>query len=219
MSGARLTTKGDERLDTLTAPVEVGRYYLVPTVRAEWYGVVRNWPVIGPQHNDRHCLNLDATHYHLDARFLKEPVPGYKWWTAKDFWTCAFGAPLVTNARLNVGGLPAPVWRRRLCRRLANPFIGAMHAKAAEHSTWDCHFAEWTGKQARHDGRGWICPHRAVSLADHPAVDGVITCPLHLLRIDAATGRVLPPKGIGTLSRASIAGAVVADVARGGSAG
>lgn len=184
------------RLDQLTGPVEVGRHYLVPTVTAEWNGRVAAWPVIGVAHNDAQCLNFPTLHYHIDARFLAKRVD-YGWW-----WRSAFASPMCSHdgdhvtwksRPYNADGFPAPVWRKRLCRRPGNPILDHMAKLAAANAGWRCHFEMWTGKQARHDGRGWVCPHRAVPLADHAAVDGVITCPLHLLRIDAATGLVLPP--------------------------
>lgn len=182
-----------ERIDQLTGPPEVGKYYLVPTVTGEWYRVTKAWPVIGPKHNDSQCLNFEYQHYHLDARFIvkRSDEP----W----FWRSVMASPLQVNDRVNAGGLPEPVWPRRLCRRLVNPVQSDLQEQLATVSRssprWQCHFDQWTGKQSRHDGRGWVCPHRNVPLADHAAVDGVITCPLHLLRIDAATGRVLPPIG------------------------
>lgn len=188
-----------QRLDELTSPVEVGKHYLVPTVTAEWFGTVRAWPVIGPQHNDTQCLDFKIQHYHLDARFLLKFDEDDSF-----YWGSAFASPLQTHdgnigiarklAAVNPRGLPDPVWRKRKCRRLQNPFINEMHLNAARLlRNWGCHFDMWRGKQARHDGRGWVCPHRSVPLADHAAIDGVITCPLHLLRIDAATGTVLEP--------------------------
>lgn len=177
-----------KRLDELTQPIEVGQIYLVPTVTATWMGTTKAWPVIGPKHNDRHCLDFKWDHYHIDPRFV---VGGSR----PDFWILVQSSPLMTRGDLNLGGLHAPVWRRRVCRRLANPALMRVREIASRHAQWRCHFDEWTGKQAKRDARGWICPHRAVSLADHTPVDGVITCPLHLLRIDAETGVVLPPIG------------------------
>lgn len=184
-----------QRLDELTAPPEVGTYYLVPTVTGEWFNVTKSWPVIGPKHNDAQCLDFEHQHYHLDARFI------FKRSDENWFWRSVLASPLQINDRVNAGGLPAPVWRRRLCRRLVNPAQADIIEGLAQRSErLRCHFDQWTGKQARHDGRGWVCPHRSVPLADHAAIDGVITCPLHLLRIDAETGRVLPPQAEGARS-------------------
>ncbi len=35
-----------ERADRQTAPLVEGRFYLVPTVRAKWFGKLADWPVI-----------------------------------------------------------------------------------------------------------------------------------------------------------------------------
>lgn len=183
------------RLDQLAVPVEIGKYYLVPTVEAEWCGRVAPWPVIGPKHNDAHCLNFDRQHYHPDPRFVGSRRSDDDW----EFWRFVAASPIMTSdgsgrlGAINPNGLPKPVWKKMKCRRLANPFLWKIQDMAAKHDTLRCHFAEWTGKQAKHDGRGWVCPHRAVPLADHTPVAGVITCPLHMLRINAQTGVVLSP--------------------------
>lgn len=186
------------RLDELTGPVEVGKFYLVPTVRADWlpYGV-RDWPVIGPQHNDKHCLNFEQTHYHLDARFM----PPFRFkkgsWYFTSYWDSVMASPIQTrpDKGLNPDGFPALVWQSHKCRRLENPRTAHLLEHALKSDAFKCLHAEYAGRQAKHDGRGWVCPHRSVSLADHAPVDGVIRCPLHLLRIDAATGKVLASEG------------------------
>lgn len=176
-----------QRIDELTGPVEVGKYYVVPTVLGMWYHRVKWWPVIGPRHNDTQCLDFHHHHYHLDGRFIREYANEFS------FWRDIAAAPLMMDAGGNKALLPEPVWRRRKCLHSVSPSIAAV-AGLAVGQRWNCHFDMWTGKQARHDGRGWICPHRSVPLADHePDGEGVITCPLHMLRIDSATGRVLPP--------------------------
>jgi hypothetical protein len=178
-----------QRLDELTEPVEVGKWYLVPTVTAMWNNQIEAWPVIGPQHNDSQCLDFEHQHYHPDCRFLVGPGPENFW-----FWRAAMASPIQSNTKVNPEGLPKPMWKRRKCKRLSNPALPKLMADMAgsRWKGWVCHFDMWEGRQARHDGRGWVCPHRSVPLADHAAVDGVITCPLHFLRIDAATGVVRP---------------------------
>ncbi|MBB3591698.1 hypothetical protein FHX08_002042 [Rhizobium sp. BK529] len=188
-----------QRIDELTQPAEVGRYYLVPTVTGAWYDQIAAWPVIGPKHNDRHCLNFVHDHYHLDARFM--PSPGGNEYSKRAYWRSAWGSPLQINRQCNPDGLPTPVWKKLLCKRATNPAVPGLiedineAVEVGNSPQWKCHVDEWVGRQAKRDGRGWICPHRPVSLADQPVVEGVITCPLHLLRIDAATGIVLPLKG------------------------
>lgn len=180
------------RIDEVVGEPIVGAYYKVWTVYGNWYGQYANWPVIGPKHRDKHCLNFDYEHYHLDARFLRGPEGD------QHFWERASASPLMTSKSLNQEGLPEPVLRRRKLLRLRSPFLDSpkLAAAPAKHETWKCHFDEWTGKQAKRDERGLICPHRAVSLAGQPVIDGVVTCPLHFLRFDAATGVILPPLGV-----------------------
>jgi hypothetical protein len=50
----------------------------------------------------------------------------------------------------------------------------------------------WAGQQCDRSKFGWICPHRNVQLGSMAPIDGVITCPLHGMRINAETGVVLP---------------------------
>ncbi|OLP56807.1 hypothetical protein BJF92_12105 [Rhizobium rhizosphaerae] len=173
------------RIETLSAAPEIGRYYLVPTVEGRWNDRLARWPVIGPRHSDAHCLQFDFQHYHLDPRFLV----GNGW-----YWRSVQSQPLMISNRINPDGLPAPVWRRRKCQRLENPKAREFRADLAKRqvANFDCHLSEWAGRQARHDGQGWVCPHRNVPLASMPVIDGAILCPLHLLLIDARTGRVLP---------------------------
>lgn len=179
------------RIDAIEGQPVVERFYLVPTVLAEWHGRMATWPVIGPKHHDAHCLKFEWMHYHLDARFVSSSSNDLH------FWRSVTASPLMTSSGINPDGLPEPVWLRRKCRRLANPYQAEIYnyAELSGGAPWKCHFAEWVGRQAKRDSRGWICPHRNVSLAGQPIVDGVITCPLHLLRIDAETGVVLPAKG------------------------
>lgn len=168
--------------------VEVGQYYLVPTVMGRWSGyAARSWPVIGPKHNDRHCLNFDWDHYHLDARFFPFAYPD----SDHQAWKGVMSMPLMTSERMNPAGLPAVVWKRLKCRRTRNPVQDMLVEAVSTAKQWQCLVDDFAGRQALNDGRGWVCPHRKVPLAGQPVEDGVIVCPLHLLRIDAATGKVL----------------------------
>ena len=49
----------------------------------------------------------------------------------------------------------------------------------------------FAGQQCRKGKRGFVCPHKLFPLGSVQVVDGVITCPLHGLRIDAQSGRCL----------------------------
>lgn len=181
-----------ERIDQVSQVV-VGQYYLVPTVRARWSTYeARDWAVIGPKHNDRHCFNFEYDHYHLDSRFFPfEYGVSHHTEDGSWLWRAVASSPLMTSSRINPDGLPAVVWRRRKCRRLKNPEQDFIASGRGKLNALDCLDKEFAGRQARHDGRGWVCPHRKVSLAGQPVDDGIIVCPLHFLRIDAKTGLVL----------------------------
>ena len=45
------------------------------------------------------------------------------------------------------------------------------------------------GARCQRDAAGWVCPHRQFSFGSiAPDSCGIITCPLHGLQVDAATG-------------------------------
>ena len=100
-------------------------------------------------------------------------------------------APLMTSERINPEGLQPVIWKRRKCLRSRNPVQDLILESVASTKAMRCIRADFAGRQAAHDGRGWVCPHRKVPLAGQPVENGVITCPLHLLQIDVATGTVL----------------------------
>lgn len=165
-----------ERVDRVAGPLVEGALYLVPTVRAKWYKTINDWPVIGPKHTDERFFNLKEEHYHIDVRFMRS-----EW--RKRSGSNAFSSPL-TNCR--EGEMPSPVFRRRKCRAalVAYPFAGFREI---------VHLQGYFAGQICPRGKGgWICPHQKASLGSVLPVDGVITCPLHGLRIDAQSGTVLP---------------------------
>lgn len=167
-----------ERVDRVTGPLVVGQFYLVPTVRLRWSGLLRDWPVIGPPHEDREFFNFSQTHYHVDARFLP---PDSK----RVYHTLHYPLHGERRSGKEDGPVPPPEWRRRKCIRAAVEGFHNPHPAAGEMRR---HYA---GVQCASNAGGWVCPHRQAPLGSIVPVDGVITCPLHALRIDAATGVVL----------------------------
>lgn len=179
-----------ERSDRLVGPPLVGRCYLVPCVRYDLRGLVSNWPVMGPRHADAEHLNFPAVHYHLDLRFLSRHQ--------LEWIGCSWRGPEVEAAALPLsehrdgthGPLPEPTLRRLRCRRADHGYPTERVAKARGfRALW----AAYAGRRCRRGKAGFICPHRHFPLASIVALDGIITCPLHGLRIDAASGIVLPP--------------------------
>lgn len=191
-----------ERVTELCAPPVVGRFYLVPTVRWRWHGWVREWPVFLPRHSDVELLNFPHAHYHIDPRFVDAGV-----WRSLETWEVsrrAFGAlqraPLVRNRRgtYACGAPPEPTWRRRQCRRIGGvarscAATGVLPFLFGDHAGVRAIRAHFAGQVCARNRAGWVCPHRHAALGSlTPDVEGVITCPLHGLRIRAADGVVLP---------------------------
>jgi hypothetical protein len=170
-----------ERVDRQTAPLVEGRFYLVPTIAAKWCGKFAVWPVIGPMHDDREIFNFELDHYHVDARFLPRRFRHPE---------LAFSHPLHRGWPYtdDAAPLPSPTLRRRLC---ALAHLGFEVPYGVNPAPWKELCRAFAGQQCTAGKGGWICPHRKASLGSIQAVDGIITCPLHGLRIDAATGRVL----------------------------
>lgn len=162
------------RIDELAVPPVVGRFYLVPTVRGVWGSKDADWPVQGELHEDHKFFGFPWRHYHLDRRFIRV-----------DWADDAIARPLTITDRVNSEGLPDPVWRPRKCVSSGQFFpttpapVGAMQDALA-------------GAMCRSNAQGWVCPHRNLPLGSvRPDKRGIITCPMHGLRIDAATGVVL----------------------------
>lgn len=182
------------RIDEMNEPPVVGQFYMVPTVTGNWHGRAATWPVLGPKHNDLGHLNFEPVHYHIDARFLTDRA-----WSALDeatFYGAAAeiaGAPFVETDRYGKTCNSLDVTYRR--RRCARPSIGHVMASgfAGIHPDFVAMHAAYLGHQCPKGPQGWICPHKGVALGSiQPEPDGTIVCPLHGLRIDAATGLVVP---------------------------
>ena len=172
-----------ERVDRMTEPLVVGRHYLVWTVHARWHKRDKDWPVIGPRHNDKDFFNFGMQHYHLDSRFLPLRM--------KDRGLSLSHPLHAHEAKYSDEEIPLgePVLRRRKCISAESQVDIPWHARLDPLTKMREHFA---GHQCAKGKGGWICPHRKASLGSVQPVDGIITCPLHLLKIDAATGIVVP---------------------------
>lgn len=182
------------RADKLKEPPTKGRYYMVPAVF--WNrGYLRNhddpkgamwWPVWGPKHDDKEFFNFQNKHYHIDPRFLTRR----HWNTFDDFRGTKLSDvqawPLSSSAE--PAGPPKPTLRKLLCTMVHSEWE---HANKDPVIELNKHFA---GQQCPKGKRGFVCPHRHFALGPVQAVDGIVTCPIHGLRIDATTGVCLGPK-------------------------
>ena len=172
----------------LREPPVVGRYYLVPCIRWKWHGMVADWPVNGPLHHDREGIGFDPVHYHIDGRFLtaKQARLAFR----RESWMVA--PPINANPLCNLygagpytSGMPVrPTLQRRRCSRASYAF------EVPEHRTEAWGLKDRYGSPAtaicRKDGRK-LCPHRKVDLSQFlPDADGIVTCPLHGLRVKVA---------------------------------
>lgn len=155
---------------------EIGKFYKVPCVRAQYYRVVDYWPVMGPQHEDTEHVGFEYQHYHIDWRF----VPVHR------FSPLGFrlAVPLMMSERINQDGLPTPVMRRRKFYRTFPDFLGARAAKWMPNL--EAAYAACKLKP------GLICPHRGISLAGVYQEGDVATCPGHGLRWNVKTGELVP---------------------------
>lgn len=176
-------------------PPVIGQRYKVPTVFGYLYGQYKPWPVLGPRHDDKEIIGFELVHYHLDLRFVNP---------ADYRHLCHFGPPhrhvlhdMPVPGQTKPGNFPlGPVvfrWRKYYRETPVFPQL------AAEWSSQPSYPAErsapWMNLlekayEGHRLGLDLICPHRGASLKNMPVVDGCITCPLHGLQWDAATGEL-----------------------------
>jgi hypothetical protein len=190
------------RSDRLKEPPIVGKWYMVPAIlwnRSYWGGYedvlhglqttlgAKWWPVWGIKHTDVKHFNFPTLHYHIDPRFL-----GKRHWAElrSESWHES-ALEKVQSSPINhtelPGGPPKPILRRMRCT------MDHSEWQWAEQKTVASLNAEFAGKQCGSGKRGFVCPHKHFPLGSVKAVDGVVTCPLHGMRIDAETGKCLGP--------------------------
>lgn len=169
---------------------EVGKFYRVPTVQATWHGMVSNWPILGPWHEDSKLVSFDLWHYHFDFRFMNR-----REWSRQRHDRCHGGilhnykekkyGGVVVNEAMNCGPI---VMRRRKCHREMPTFpVASSNGVVALPKVYEFHKSDSLGANMQ-------CPHRGVSLESIKPICGVIVCPLHGLCFDAETKKVIDPK-------------------------
>jgi hypothetical protein len=192
-----------ERITHLGEPPVIGRRYLVPTVHYVWlHGSRRAWPVYLPKHDDQEHLNFPFPHYHVDPRFLNKRDTRFAAQSSVGALTSVREGEVVslaertTQARplvrttgawslADIDPHPPIVWAAKRCFR---PAVGY---RAAHEPTIVGMHAAYQGQQCRRVRSGWICPHKRFPLGSLEPVDGVVTCPLHGLRVRVSDGVVL----------------------------
>lgn len=158
--------------------VEVGRFYLAPTVKHRFGLFVRDWPIIGPLHEDKEVIGLGAYHYHFDFRFLDNDVMN---WMIKRF---GYEHKFVLSQHSLEDPLQFQpvIYKRRKCRR--------------EFNRWPVEMVPWYPAlvekyKDQHLGPAMICPHKGASLKGVQVKDGCVQCPLHGLIWDVKTGEMV----------------------------
>jgi hypothetical protein len=179
-----------ERADRLKSPPIVGERYLVPVLSWRFAGeadAVRWWPVTGHKHTDIEHFNFQWPHYHVDLRFLTRrhwSDVGYR--SSKQRKLASVLAQPV--AEWHGVALPKPSVRPMRCTMSVIEYPHGHQRPVIAIN------AEFGGTQCRKGKRGFVCPHRHIALGSVAPIDGVITCPMHGLRIDAETGVCLGPE-------------------------
>jgi hypothetical protein len=195
-------------LTRLTSAPKVGRWYRVPAIRMDrqlsggeqWPASSLEralwWPVTGTRHTDQDHFRFPYPHYHLDVRFLTvKHLRHFSKSGPEKAVEEARATPLIVPRGIEYAVQTADILRPRLVRMRCVRDWGDFPSRFAESQAVAGLAAEFDGRQARHSPAGWVCPHRAYPLGQvAPDADGIITCPLHGLRIDAATGRCLAPR-------------------------
>ena len=198
-------------------PLEIGRYYRVPCFyTALSLGEKREWlPYIGDLHLDKRFFNFDLYHVHVDERFLSvrhrlmrevevsrgettylrvnAQVYSMFYDPKSEHGSCALGADPFTihaassaaeKAAFRQAIRPAFGERTLMCRRTEKVLPNSTGNLVPIKRIRD-HYAGRSLVNGRH------CPHQHADLQGCTPVDGIIECPLHGLRFDAATGRAL----------------------------
>lgn len=170
-------------LSDLREPPVPGKFYMVPVISYIYLDIKGVWPVLGPMHTDVEHFNFPYPHYHVDPRFLTaqqvKRVEGY--------WGVLMQSLAAVTGRqpLHRRGEPLPKGRpvlaRRKCRSADAPYAyGDKDPVLALRKD----FGDPAMPIARADGR-LLCPHRKVDLSTLvPDEQGIVTCPLHGLRVD-----------------------------------
>lgn len=160
---------------------EIGRFYVVPTVRGRIHTMDHDWPVLGPKHEDTEIIHFSHHHYHIDWRFVSQ----------SDFERLCqrraghYGTVLHEGGT-NPDGLPPAEMRRRKCLRTFES-VGSY-----PRAPW---LLELEAKYAKSRITNLICPHRGISLEGCARDGDVVTCPGHGLRWNVKTFELMRSAG------------------------
>lgn len=176
----------------LTGPPEVGKMYLVPAIHMVRFACAPAlwWPVHGSKHQDAEFFAFPHEHYHVDPRFLSvrhlKQIGEFRDVRGHTALERSFAQPVTGPysgyPRLEKP-LPQPELRRMQCKRAMPDYPYA--AQDAIHKI----NAAFAGRVCKRGRLGLVCPHQQYPLGHlAPDADGIVTCPLHGLRIRAEDG-------------------------------
>ena len=199
--------------------MEIGQLYKRPCVRTFWpngqpvNSKARWFPIIGPLHEDQDIIGFKPDHWHIDYRFLSLRNRNRKNW--KYDFSDVFIVPITLVAPLLEKPLDCTHEKHLTSIYSKDPFMMLDHLQ--EHSEipvkayyrlmyrrYYAAYPEYPAEQigwlekleeAYGDHRlkpGLICPHRGADLTGIEPVDSVVTCPLHGLRWDLTSGKLVP---------------------------
>lgn len=166
----------------------IGKRYRVPIVRGYINWKWAEWPVLGPKHEDRDYIGFEPEHYHLDARFLSNRL-----------------LRVVEDTRRGENGVFAIVihdddWAREAKKEPPMVHLGYKWRECRRHWPEYPRQLRWVAELSKAYSdhkltKAMICPHRGASLAGLELKAGCVTCPLHGLMWNVATGRCVQPIG------------------------
>jgi hypothetical protein len=185
-----------QRITDLSAPPVPGAFYLVPTVRYVWNNRDGDWPIVGPKHTDAEVLNFPWPHYHVDLRFIATELAIRLSRRHPAGVTGLTVLPLCRHpdgSRDAIAPHPDPVWRRRRCRRAIAPtprdYYEFVRGRRALMPALEAAYQDATLISGP---KGLVCPHRHAPLGSvAPNCNGHVVCPLHGLKWDLGTGRLV----------------------------
>jgi hypothetical protein len=162
---------------------EIGQLYQIPHVRGAFFGLRRDWPVLGPEHEDLEFINFPHQHYHIDYRFVPGPALRHAMAAQSSSLRRPVREQVFYGAVLHGEDMAdQPVLRPA---RFLRQWPEYPRAKAKWLPALEAAYAE---EKLRH---GRYCPHRGADLSALPAdAKGCATCPLHGLRWNLATGEM-----------------------------
>lgn len=172
------------RTDIEVVPYRIGGMYRVPCIETKISGLSSLWPILGSWHDDVDVIGFKDKHFHVDARFLNQ-----RQWLAManhvNGEDSVFSTVIIDSEIDPLGSVENRLRKcRRKCRREWPQYPHTRPRWLPK--------LEQAYRYKKIDSR-LVCPHRGTSFQGLKADEaGCVTCPLHGLRFDCATGSLSP---------------------------